>query len=81
MALITVPMPKVGELTEQGTVIEWLVAEGQSARAEDPIVVMDTDKVEYEVEAPASGTIVRLIAQPGEVVPIGGPLCEMEVDR
>jgi pyruvate/2-oxoglutarate dehydrogenase complex dihydrolipoamide acyltransferase (E2) component len=74
-------MPKVGELTEQGTVIEWLVAEGQVARAEDPIVVMDTDKVEYEVEAPASGKIVRLIALPGEVVAIGGALCEMEVDE
>ena len=80
MARITVPMPKVGELTEQGTVIEWLVQEGQPAAALDPIVVMDTDKVEYEVEAPASGTIVRVIAQLGEVVPIGGALCEMEVD-
>jgi 2-oxoglutarate dehydrogenase E2 component (dihydrolipoamide succinyltransferase) len=80
MAKLIVPMPKVGEIADSGTVLEWLVSEGEHAQAEDPIVLMDTDKVEYEVEAPASGTVVRLIAHPGDVIPIGGPLCEMEVE-
>jgi pyruvate/2-oxoglutarate dehydrogenase complex dihydrolipoamide acyltransferase (E2) component len=81
MTRVIVPMPKVGEIAESGTVLEWLVSEGEQAKAEDPLVVMDTDKVEYEVEAPTNGTVVRLLAQVGDVIAIGAPLCEMEVEQ
>lgn len=79
MGLEIVKMPKVGEMMEEATVIEWIVELGQAVEAEHPLVVVNTDKVEYEVEAPRAGTISRLIAEEGQTIPVGEPLCEMEV--
>lgn len=66
---------------EEGTIIEWLVEEGTRVAVEDPIVLVDTDKVAYEVEAPQSGLVLRIVAQPGDTIPVGGALCELEVEE
>ncbi len=67
-------MPKYEMAQETGTVIEWLKQEGDSVEKGEPILIVGTDKVEMEVEAPATGTLVAITARPGDVVPIGQPI-------
>ena len=47
-------VPHMG-VVEQVLVVEWLVPDGAAVKAGDPVVVIDTDKAETELEAPASG--------------------------
>lgn len=80
MAIVPIPMPKVDQTMEEGTLAEWLVAVGDEVAREDPVAAIETDKVEVEVETFVSGTVVRLLAQPGDVVAVGTPICEVESD-
>lgn len=52
-------MPKLGLTMEQGTIIEWLVPDGSVVATGSPVLVIETDKVETEVEAPADGLLHR----------------------
>jgi pyruvate/2-oxoglutarate dehydrogenase complex dihydrolipoamide acyltransferase (E2) component len=78
MGVKIVPMPKVGEMMESGVILEWIVEPGQAVEADSPIVTINTDKVDYDVESPVAGTLLRILAQEGETVAIGAPLCEIE---
>src|SRR2546421_6665340 len=53
-------MPKLGLTMEEGKVVEWLFPEGATVDAGAAVLVVETDKVETEVEAPASGRIHRI---------------------
>src|SRR3954452_23563145 len=53
-------MPKLGLTMEEGKVVEWLFPEGATVAAGAAALVVETDKVETEVEAPASGRIHRI---------------------
>ena len=50
-------MPKLGLTMEEGTIIEWLVDDGQEVSAGDPVLRIETDKTETDVEAPAGGRL------------------------
>lgn len=80
MTTVNVPMPKVGELMEQGTVLAWMVEPGTHVDAGDLLVEIVTDKVNYQVESPRSGIVKRIIALPDQVIRVGAPLCELEAD-
>jgi len=58
-------MPKLGLTMEEGTIIEWLVDDGQEVSAGDPVLRIETDKTETEVEAPAGG-LLRPSGQVGD---------------
>lgn len=60
----------------EGTLVEWLVADGDSVAPGSPLYILETDKVENEIESPAGGQ-VRHIAQPGDTLPVGSPLGEI----
>ncbi len=62
---------------EEASVEAWLVDDGASVSAGQPIVSVMTDKVELELEAPAAGTL-RIVAQAGETVPVGAVLAEID---
>jgi len=64
-------MPKYEMAQETGTVVEWLKKEGDPVEKGEPILIVGTDKVEMEVEAPASGILRGITARPGDVIPIG----------
>ncbi len=64
-------MPKMGESITEGTIINWLVNEGDSFEEGDILCEVATDKVDNEVPAPASGTMVELVKAAQEVVPVG----------
>ena len=67
----TVIMPALELAQETGKVLRWLKHPGDSVGKGEPIVEIETDKVTVEVEAPASGTLREVSAQPGDVVPVG----------
>jgi pyruvate dehydrogenase E2 component (dihydrolipoamide acetyltransferase) len=80
MPEIEVPMPKLSMTMEEGELISWVKHEGDQVRAGDVIAEVNSDKVEMEVESPADGTLVRLAAAEGEVVPVGAPIATLETE-
>jgi pyruvate dehydrogenase E2 component (dihydrolipoamide acetyltransferase) len=80
MPEIEVPMPKLSMTMEEGELISWVKQEGDQVRAGDVIAEVNSDKVEMEVESPADGTLVRLTATEGEVVPVGAPIATLETE-
>ncbi len=64
-------MPKFGMDQEEGTVARWFKAEGEAVVKGEPLLEVETDKVNMEVEAPASGVLAQVTAGPGVTVPIG----------
>ena len=64
-------MPKWGIEMSEGTVAEWMVAEGQTFSRGEVLTLIETDKITNEFEAEAEGCFVRLIAQAGETYPVG----------
>ena len=75
----TLTLPKMGESITEGTLLNWLVAEGETFAEGDILCEVATDKVDNEVPAPGSGTMVKHLAGPKEVVAIGAPLAELEL--
>src|SRR5438874_8368354 len=80
MALTTLKMPQLGESVTEGTVDRWLKKEGDVVRRDEPIVEVVTDKVNAEIPSPVEGRLVRIKVSPGETVPIGAALAELEVE-
>ena len=61
----TLTMPKLGLTMTKGTIVKWLAADGAQVAKDEPLVVIMTQKITYEVEAPASG-VLRIVAQANE---------------
>ena len=64
-------MPKLGESVVEGTVSKWLLREGDTVQQFDPIVEVSTDKVDTEITASASGTVLKLLIPNGTTVQAG----------
>jgi pyruvate dehydrogenase E2 component (dihydrolipoamide acetyltransferase) len=71
VARIEVPMPQMGESIAEGTVSKWLKAVGDAVERDEPILEISTDKVDAEIPAPASGTLVGIEVKEGETVEVG----------
>ncbi len=71
MAQIEVILPKMGESVAEATITTWLKSEGDSVESEEAIVEIATDKVDSEVPSPASGKILKILVQEGEVAAVG----------
>lgn len=66
-------MPKLGLTMVEGTVVKWLKPDGQAVEKGEPVVVVMSKKITYELQAPAAGA-VRILAQPKELRPVGAPI-------
>src|SRR5919198_2953165 len=75
---VQITMPQMGESVSEGTVLTWLKQEGDWVEKDETIVEVSTDKVDAEVPAPASGKLVRILAQEDETVEVGAALAELE---
>jgi pyruvate dehydrogenase E2 component (dihydrolipoamide acetyltransferase) len=73
-------MPDLGEGLEEGRIIEWLVAEGDSVELNQPFVEVETAKAAVEIPSPFAGTVVALHGTVGEDVPVGDPLATFDVE-
>ncbi|GFZ92949.1 dihydrolipoamide acetyltransferase component of pyruvate dehydrogenase complex [Aquaticitalea lipolytica] len=81
MSKFELKMPKMGESITEGTIINWLINEGDSFNEGDIILEVATDKVDNEVPAPASGTLIKTMFQAKDVVPVGEVLAILEVSK
>ena len=81
MAEFQLKMPKMGESITEGTIINWLISEGDSFDEGDILLEIATDKVDNELTAPASGTLVKTLFQAKDVVPVGEVLAILEVSE
>lgn len=63
-------MPKQGLQMTEGTILSWLVKEGETCEEGKPLFEMETDKLTITMDAPASGTLLKIVRSEGEVVPI-----------
>ena len=82
-------MPQLGESVVEGTITKWLKAEGEPVSEFDPLLEINTDKVDTEVPSPAGGTLLKvyvpegqtvragtllaMVGKPGESLPVEGP--------
>jgi pyruvate dehydrogenase E2 component (dihydrolipoamide acetyltransferase) len=65
-----IKLPRLGQGMEAGTIVKWLKSEGDQIEKGEPLYELDTDKVTQEVEADASGVLLKIAVQEGEV-PVG----------
>ena len=64
-------MPQLGESVVEGTVTKWLKAEGQTVQEFEPLLEINTDKVDTEIPSPASGTLLKVLVPDGQTVRAG----------
>ena len=74
-----IELPQVGESVTEGVIGKWLVEPGQRIEKYDPLVEVITDKVNMEVPSPYAGVFLRPLVSEGDTVPMGRPICEMNV--
>ncbi len=67
-------MPRLSQDMETGQVVEWLRTEGDLVEEGDPLLVVETDKANMDVEAPASGVLRRVLASVGDELTVGSIL-------
>jgi len=67
-------MPKLGFNMEKGTVVKWLIKEGDSVKEQDEILEIETDKTVMPVEAQTSGILRKILVAEGEEVPVTLPI-------
>ena len=71
MAVSKVVMPKLSEQMETGKLIKWLKKEGDKVQGGDILAEVETDKADVEMEAFGAGVLRKILAQPGDRVPVG----------
>ncbi|HEY89881.1 MAG TPA: 2-oxo acid dehydrogenase subunit E2 [Thermoflexia bacterium] len=67
---IPVIMPKLEMAQETATIVEWLRQEGEAVEKGEPLLVVETDKITVDIEAPASGILAGVRAEPADIVPV-----------
>src|SRR5215510_3930928 len=64
-------VPLLGEGVEEVTIIKWLKKEGDSVNELEPLLEVNTDKVDTEIPAPTSGTVLKIVAEEGAPAKVG----------
>ncbi|MFZ8842927.1 dihydrolipoamide acetyltransferase family protein [Thermoflexus sp.] len=70
----TVTMPKMGFDMVEGKLLRWLKKVGEPVKAGEPLAEIETEKVNIEFEAPASGVLKAVLIEEGTTVPVGTPI-------
>ncbi|MBM4310773.1 MAG: 2-oxo acid dehydrogenase subunit E2 [Deltaproteobacteria bacterium] len=75
-----VTMPKLGLTMETGKIVEWKAAQGGEVQQGSILLVVETEKITYEVEAPASG-LLNIIVKAEEEVPVAALIAQIAADK
>ena len=67
-------VPALGESISEATVSKWLKSEGDSVDADEPLVELETDKVNLEVPSPVTGVLTKIDSKDGSIVEVGALL-------
>jgi pyruvate/2-oxoglutarate dehydrogenase complex dihydrolipoamide acyltransferase (E2) component len=73
-------LPDLGEGMTEAELVQWRVTVGEHVTRDQIVAHVQTDKAEVELPVPASGTVVALGAEVGDLVPVGAPLLELVPD-
>ncbi|SER11545.1 2-oxoglutarate dehydrogenase complex dihydrolipoyllysine-residue succinyltransferase [Piscibacillus halophilus] len=71
-------VPELAESITEGTVAEWLVAKGDKVEKGDPVVELETDKVNVEVNSDFSGVVAELLVEEGDDVEVGDVIAKVD---
>jgi len=80
MALVNMVMPKMGESIMEGTILNWLKNPGDSIEQDESVLEVATDKVDTEVPSTHAGVLKEILAEVGQVVPVGSPIAVIETE-
>jgi pyruvate dehydrogenase E2 component (dihydrolipoamide acetyltransferase) len=72
-------LPDVGEGVAEGELVNWLVEVGDTVTEDMPVAEVETDKALVEVPSPYNGTVKELLAEEGEMVPVGDVIITFDV--
>lgn len=72
--MIEFKLPDVGEGMHEGEILQWFIQEGEFVKQDQPVLEIQTDKVNAELTAPATGKIIKLFYNEGEIVEVGSTL-------
>lgn len=78
-SLVDVTLPQLGETVAEGTVTAWLKTTGDAVSEDEPLCEISTDKVNTDIPSPATGEVVELVAEEGELVEVGAVLARIAV--
>jgi pyruvate dehydrogenase E2 component (dihydrolipoamide acetyltransferase) len=70
-------MPRLSDSMEEGTVLKWLKSVGDEVAVGDELVEIETDKANMVYESDLGGTLVELLAQEGDTLPVGNPIARV----
>ena len=73
-----ITLPKWGMTMQEAVVSEWLVAVGDTVTEGQPIVRVESDKVDAEVESPGAGTLAEIVVPDGETAEVGAVLGRLD---
>ena len=74
-------MPKMGDAMTEGKVVRWYKKAGDTVKKGEPVLEIETDKVNLDLEAEQDGTIGEVAVQEGQMVPVGGRLAMISAPR
>ena len=77
---IDVNMPQMGVSVAEGTVVEWKKQVGDWVQADEIIAAISTDKIDTDVESPATGRVAEIVVQGGETVDVGTVMARIATD-
>jgi len=75
--MASVQMPRLSDSMETGKILRWLKKEGEDVKKGEPLVEIESDKANIEVEAYASGKLSKIVVPEGESAPIGAVIAEI----
>jgi pyruvate/2-oxoglutarate dehydrogenase complex dihydrolipoamide acyltransferase (E2) component len=78
--LVDVQMPQMGVSVAEGTVVEWKKQVGDWIEADEIIAAISTDKIDTDVESPATGRVAEIVVQVGETVDVGTVMARIATD-
>ena len=76
---VPIRIPQASVAVTEGTILEWFSADGERVAAGAPLYRMETEKIEMDVEAPATG-VLRILAPPGATLPVGEDIGYVEAE-
>lgn len=75
--MVDVKFPDVGEGVTEGTIVKWLVKEGEEIKADQAVAEIETDKAIVEIPSSEAGKILKLVGKEGDVIKVGSTLASL----
>jgi pyruvate/2-oxoglutarate dehydrogenase complex dihydrolipoamide acyltransferase (E2) component len=75
---VDVVLPKWGMTMQEAVVGEWLVAVGDTVTEGQPLVTVESDKVDADVESPGAGVVAEILVETGETAEVGAVLARLQ---